>query len=143
MPLLLTVSGCGRWCVSRWTPFEWIAALRFLREGRMQTLFIVSGVSVGIAVIVFMSALLTGLQANLTKRVLTSQAHITLQPRDEIARPLRHGGEAAELAIVQMPLQRIRSVDQWQARPPGRPSRRAIGRSARTSRLRRSRRTPS
>ena len=101
--------------MSRWTPFEWIAALRFLREGRMQTLFIVSGVSVGIAVIVFMSALLTGLQANLTKRVLTSQAHITLQPRDEVARPLRHDGEVAELAIVQMPLQRVRSVDQWQA----------------------------
>jgi len=96
-------------------PFEWIAALRFLREGRMQTLFIVSGVSVGIAVIVFMSALLTGLQANLTKRVLSTQAHITLQPRDEIARPLRLGGSDLELAIVQMPLQRVRSIDQWQA----------------------------
>jgi lipoprotein-releasing system permease protein len=96
-------------------PFEWIAALRFLREGRMQTLFIISGVSVGIAVIVFMSALLTGLQANLTKRVLSAQAHITLQPRDEIARPLRLAGDDLELAIVQMPLQRVRSIDQWQA----------------------------
>ena len=95
-------------------PFEWIAALRFLGEGRMQTLFIIAGVSVGIAVIVFMSALLTGLQANLTKRVLSSQSHITLQPRDEIARPLRLGGEDLELAIVQMPLQRVRSIDQWQ-----------------------------
>ena len=36
-------------------PFEWIAAVRFLREGRMQTLFIISGVSVGIAVIVLVS----------------------------------------------------------------------------------------
>lgn len=98
--------------MNRWMPFEWIAALRFLREGRMQTLFIISGVSVGIAVIVFMSALLTGLQANLTKRVLSAQAHITLQPRDEVARPLRPG---FELAIVQMPLQRVRSIDQWQA----------------------------
>jgi len=98
--------------MNRWMPFEWIAALRFLREGRMQTLFIISGVSVGIAVIVFMSALLTGLQANLTKRVLSAQAHITLQPRDEVARPLRPG---VELAIVQMPLQRVRSIDQWQA----------------------------
>ena len=101
--------------MNRWMPFEWIAALRFLREGRMQTLFIISGVSVGIAVIVFMSALLTGLQANLTKRVLSAQAHITLQPRDEIARPLRLGGDDLELAIVQMPLQRVRSIDQWQA----------------------------
>jgi lipoprotein-releasing system permease protein len=101
--------------MTRWTPFEWIAALRFLREGRMQTLFIVSGVSVGIAVIVFMSALLTGLQANLTKRVLTSQAHISLQTRDEVARPLGHGAGTLELAIVQMPLQRVRSIDQWQS----------------------------
>ena len=52
--------------MNRWMPFEWIAALRFLREGRMQTLFIISGVSVGIAVIVFMSALLTGLRVCLT-----------------------------------------------------------------------------
>lgn len=115
IPLSPTASGCGQWRVSRWTPFEWIAALRFLREGRLQTLFIVSGVSVGVAVIVFMSALLSGLQANLTERVLTSQAHITLQPRDEIARPLRKGDDVAELAIVQMPLQRLRSIDQWQA----------------------------
>ncbi len=101
--------------MSRWLPFEWIAAVRFLREGRMQTLFIVSGVSVGIAVIVFMSALLTGLQANLTRRILTSQPQITLQTRDEIARPLRGGDGVIALPIVQMPLQRIRSVDQWQA----------------------------
>ncbi len=101
--------------MSRWLPFEWIAAVRFLREGRMQTLFIVSGVSVGIAVIVFMSALLTGLQANLTRRILTSQPQITLQTRDEIARPLRGGDGVMALPIVQMPLQRIRSVDQWQA----------------------------
>ena len=101
--------------MTRWMPFEWIAALRFLREGRMQTIFIVAGVSVGIAVIVFMSALLTGLQANLTRRVLTAQGHIVLQTRDEIARVLGHGGGTLELPIVQMPLQRVRSIDQWQS----------------------------
>ena len=58
-----------------WAPFEWITALRFLREGRMQTLFIIAGVSIGVGVIVFMSAMLTGLQANFIKRVLTSQPH--------------------------------------------------------------------
>jgi lipoprotein-releasing system permease protein len=45
--------------------------------------------------------------------VLTSQSHISLQPPDEAARPLR-SGPAFELSRVQMPLQRIRSVDQWQ-----------------------------
>ena len=38
-----------------WTPFEWIAAIRFMKEGRMQTIFIVAAVSIGVAVIVFMS----------------------------------------------------------------------------------------
>ena len=33
-------------------PFEWIAAVRFLREGRLQTWFIVGGVAIGVAVIV-------------------------------------------------------------------------------------------
>lgn len=105
--------------MNRWLPFEWIVALRFLREGRMQTLFIISGVAVGVAVIVFMSALLTGLQANFIRRVLTAQAHIQLLPPKEVARTLglppgaRPG--AVEDAIVQAPLQRLKSIDQWQA----------------------------
>ena len=80
----------------------------------MQTLFIIAGVSIGVAVIVFMSALLAGLQANFIKRVLTSSPHIQLIPADEIARPLRGGTGVIEAAIVQRPAQRLRSIDQWQ-----------------------------
>lgn len=102
-----------------WLPFEWIVALRFLREGRMQTLFIVSGIAIGVAVIVFMSALLTGLQTNFVRRVLTAQAHIQLLPPKEVARalgpPPGAGPGAVEGAIVQAPLQRLKSIDQWQA----------------------------
>ena len=36
-----------------WLPFEWIVAIRFLREGRLQTMFIVAGVALGVAVIMF------------------------------------------------------------------------------------------
>ena len=98
-----------------WTPFEWITALRFLREGRMQTLFIVTAVAIGVAVIVFMSAMLSSLQANFIKRVLTSQPHIQLVPPDEVARPLRAASRGEIIApIVQRPAQRIRSIDQWQ-----------------------------
>ena len=101
--------------MNRGLPFEWIVASRFLREGRLQTAFIVGGVAIGVAVIVFMSALLTGLQANFIRRVLSAQAHIQLLPPKEVARPLRGGGEAVEAAIVQPPLQRLKSIDQWQA----------------------------
>ena len=95
-----------------WMPFEWIAALRFLQEGRMQSLLIIVGVGVGVAVIVFMSALLSGLQANLVRRTLSSQAHIVLLPAEEVARPQAAGEGVA--ARVQKQAQRLRSIDQWQ-----------------------------
>ncbi len=99
--------------MSRWTPFEWIAATRFLREGRMQTLFIIGGIAIGVGVIVFMSAMLAGLEINFIKRVLTSQPHIQILPPDQIARPLRGGQRVFEDAVVQRPSQRILSIDQW------------------------------
>lgn len=95
-----------------WMPFEWIAAVRFLREGRMQSLLIIVGVGVGVAVIVFMSALLSGLQANLIKRTLSSQAHITLLPPEEIARPQQATDSTA--LRLQKQAQRLRAIDQWQ-----------------------------
>ncbi len=104
---------------SAWLPFEWIVAIRFLREGRLQTLFIITGVAIGVAVIVFMSALMTGLQANFIRRVLSAQAHIQLLPPKEAARPLRVDSMATagliEGAIIQPPLQRLKSIDQWQS----------------------------
>lgn len=102
----------------RWAPFEWIVALRFLREGRMQTAFIVTGVAIGVGVIVFMSALLSGLQSNFIRRVLSAQPHIQLLPPKEVARPQRDApddGRVQHDAIVQPPLQRLKSIDQWQA----------------------------
>lgn len=95
-----------------WMPFEWIAALRFLQEGRMQSLLIIVGVGVGVAVIVFMSALLSGLQANLVRRTLSSQAHIVLLPAEEVARPQASSGHDA--IRLQKQAQRLRSIDQWQ-----------------------------
>jgi lipoprotein-releasing system permease protein len=107
---------------SHWLPFEWIVALRFLREGRLQTIFIMTGVAIGVGVIVFMSALLAGLQANFIRRVLSAQAHIQLLPPKEVTRALRGAASAPgdrgpeiEAAIVQPPLQRLKSIDQWQA----------------------------
>ena len=102
-----------------WLPFEWIVAIRFLREGRLQTLFIIAGVAIGVSVIVFMSALLAGMQANFIRRVLSTQSHIQLLRPQQITRPLRSGDDAprgqVEGAIVQPPLQQTKSIDQWRA----------------------------
>ncbi|MBX9648346.1 MAG: ABC transporter permease [Xanthobacteraceae bacterium] len=99
--------------MNRWLPFEWIAAVRFLREGRLQTIFIIAGIAIGVAVIVFMSAMLAGLEANFIKRVLTSQPQIQLLTPDQVARPLRNAPGEVEDAVVQRPSQRVISIDQW------------------------------
>ncbi len=102
--------------MNSWTPFEWTAAIRFLKEGRMQTAFIIIGIAIGVAVIVFMSALLTSLQSNFISRVLTSQPHIQIIPQDEVARPLRLALPGfVVLQVEQRPAQRLRSIDQWQS----------------------------
>jgi lipoprotein-releasing system permease protein len=94
-------------------PFEWIAAVRFLREGIIQTLLIITGVSVGVGVIVFMSALLNGLQANFLRRVLSSQAQVVLIPPQEVSHSLLREPGVNVIPIVQKRTQRLRSIDQW------------------------------
>lgn len=101
--------------ISRWMPFESVVAFRFLQEGRIQTAFIITGISIGVSVIVFMSALLNAMQANFVNRVLTGQAHIQLLSHKEVVRPLFSDQDVAESATLQMPLQRFRSIDQWQS----------------------------
>jgi len=99
--------------------FEWTVALRFLREGGMQTLMIVAGTTIGIAVIVFITTFLGDLQRDLIKRTLGVQAHIVIRPAEEVARPLRETpAAAAALPQVQARAQRLRSVDQWQTLVP-------------------------
>ncbi|ACY18958.1 ABC transporter permease [Haliangium ochraceum] len=93
----------------------WFLAVRFLREGRMQTLLIVVGAGAGVTVIVFLSALIGGLQENLIAKTLGTQAHVVIRPPEEVARPLlaRDAG-AVVISRVERPAQRIRSIDGWQ-----------------------------
>ncbi len=95
-------------------PFEWVLATRFLREGLLQTLFIIAGVALGVSVIVFMSALLTGLQASIFKTLLDYQAQIVIKSPDEAPRSLRREPGTEFATRVQPRAQRPRSLDQWQ-----------------------------
>jgi lipoprotein-releasing system permease protein len=95
--------------------FEWVVALRFLREGRFQTALIVGGAAAGVAVVIFITALVNGLQANTLKRVLGTQAHIVIRPAEEVARTQRKAQDGETLlARVEARAQRLRSIDQWQ-----------------------------
>lgn len=94
--------------------FEWMVASRFLREGRVQTLLILSGIGVGVGVIVFLSALITGLQMSLIEKTLGTQPHIILRPLEEVARPQIDRTENDVLDHIQKPAQRLRTIPGWQ-----------------------------
>jgi len=58
---------------------EWRISLRFLAENPLQTLLISVAISVGAAVIVFITALMIGLQNNMVDKTLGTQAHIRIE----------------------------------------------------------------
>ncbi|KAB2897440.1 MAG: ABC transporter permease [Kofleriaceae bacterium] len=95
-------------------PFEWFVALRYMRDARGQTILILAAVSVGVSVLVFLSALIDGLQVSLIDKTLGSQAHVTLRVPREEARPLVEPTEARAVARLREERpQRLRSIDQW------------------------------
>lgn len=95
-------------------PFSWFVALRYLRDARGQTLLILAAVSVGVSVIVFLSALINGLQASLIASTLGSQPHVTLRVPREVPRPLVEPSAGRAVArVIQPASQRLRSIDQW------------------------------
>ncbi len=63
--------------------FEWQLATRLLKEGKTQSLLIASGIALGVAVIVFITALVTGLQKTIIDRTLGTQAHIVVTEPDK------------------------------------------------------------
>jgi len=93
---------------------EWTIATRFLREGRVQSTLILVGIAVGVAVIVFLTALITGLQANIINRTLGTQAHIKVQPPEEYNRTLPPAPGTAQLLLESKRAQRLRSINNWQ-----------------------------
>ena len=99
--------------------FEWRVAVRFLREGRMQTVLIIVGVAAGVAVIAYISALISGLQSNLIAKTLGTQAHISVRVPDDVVTPaMTHPSGTVVLSEAQPRAQRLRSIANWQALVP-------------------------
>ncbi len=102
-----------------WLGFERMVATRFLREGRMQTLLIIVGVAAGVAVVAYISALITGLQRNTLDKTLGAQAHVTLSARDEVVLPARPPEPGSTgLTQTQPKAQRPRSIANWRLLVP-------------------------
>ena len=106
------VSQIVGWRHSLW--IEWRIALRFLADNPLQTLLISVAISVGAAVIVFITALMMGLQNNVIERTLGTQAHIrieaTQQHNNFSATP-----EGTYVWALESPrAQRLQTINNWQ-----------------------------
>ena len=89
-------------------------AISFLREGRIQSLMITLGVAIGVAVIIFITALIQGLQTNLIESTLGSQAHIRLVAPDEVNLIAPYADDKLQLIQEDKRPQRLRSINNWQ-----------------------------
>jgi lipoprotein-releasing system permease protein len=100
-----------------WIPSVWIEtriALRFLADNALQSLLIVTGIAVGAAVIVFITALIDGLQANLVDRTLGSQSHIRLLAPDEFNRIAPVAAGTLPIVLETRRAQGLRPINNWQ-----------------------------
>jgi lipoprotein-releasing system permease protein len=92
--------------------FEVFIAVRYLKEGRAQTALVLGGTTVGVAVLIFLTALIGGLQRTLVAQTLSAQAHILVKAQERVARPLPATERVAD-RVEKVP-DRIRSIEQWQ-----------------------------
>lgn len=105
--------------------FAWRVAIRFLLEGRMQTVLLVVGVAAGVAVVTYITALIDGLQTNTIRRTLGVQPHLTIRPVKDVplagrlgappsAAPQAGTAQTPEVLSLEQPrAQRTRSIDNW------------------------------
>ena len=85
----------------------------------MQTVLIIVGVAAGVAVIAYISALISGLQNSTLTKTLGAQAHISVRAPDDVVTPAAAALPGATVLTETQPrAQRPRSVANWQALLP-------------------------
>jgi len=106
------VSRLGHLRNSLW--IEWRIALGFLADNPLQTLLISVAISVGAAVIVFITALMMGLQDNIIDKTLGTQAHIRIEAtrQENNLSAIRTGHYV--WAIESPRAQRLQTINNWQ-----------------------------
>ena len=96
-------------------PFELFVALRYLKEARFQTALILAAVTLGVGVVIFLSALINGLQASLIATTLGSQPHVIMTRLKSPPRYTPGDDGAVVLALVAQPPQKELVINDWQA----------------------------
>jgi lipoprotein-releasing system permease protein len=97
--------------------FETQLAVRHLATGGGQTLLTVGAVAAGVIVIIFLTALIFGMRAKLTKMLTESIPHVTVKVRDLEPVPLseiQDLGAAMSSSRVEKQAPQLKFIDDWQ-----------------------------
>jgi lipoprotein-releasing system permease protein len=97
--------------------FEAQLAVRHLVTGGGQTLLTVGAVAAGVIVIIFLTALIFGMRAKLTKMLTESIPHVTVKVRDVEPVPLSEVqdlGAAMSSSRVEKQAPQLKFIDDWQ-----------------------------
>ncbi len=95
---------------------EFFIAYRFLKEGKAQSLFIFGGAAVGVAVIVFLTSLIMGLQSSIIDQTLGNQADIFVEPptQEESSPIYQPQPNEVVFSRVEPRPQRVEDIDRWE-----------------------------
>jgi len=94
--------------------FNLAVAIRFLREGRSQTALILFGITMGIAVQVFLNSLIVGLQASLVDQTVGKSPHVTASMPDVEPEPSYTSGNGrSTLARVVTNEGNVKPIRDW------------------------------
>lgn len=100
--------------------FPLTVAIRFLREGKMQSVLILLGAGIGVAVLIFLSCLIESLQQSIIEQTTGSQAHIVVQmPEQSVATVYDGNFDGQQMPIlrdVEKPAPRLKAIEDWSRR---------------------------
>jgi lipoprotein-releasing system permease protein len=94
-------------------PYETHIAFRFLLKGRGQTVLLLGGIAIGVAVQFFLSALIGGLQESLIEKTVGSAPHIYVLPPDRLPTSLL-AADGVAVDSRRVPYSEDREVLSWE-----------------------------
>ena len=95
--------------------FEWMLALRFLTENKGQTLIIALGIAIGVAVMVFLTALIDGLQANLIQNTVGRSPHIVISNDENASAHASKIFDGNKVLLVDASRKNQRPIVEWRS----------------------------
>lgn len=93
--------------------FEINLARRFLEENKLQTALIILGIGIGVAVMVFLTALIDGLQADLIDKTVGKQPHIVVSASQPALQEAVRTWEGSRILTVDTTIQDKRPIVEW------------------------------